>query len=28
VVMNASHSGQVLKEAFENYLGYEVHQHV
>lgn len=27
VVMNASHSGQVLKEAFENYLGYEVHQH-
>lgn len=27
VVMNASHTAGILKEAFHNYLGYEVHQH-
>lgn len=27
VVMNASHTAGILKEAFENYLGWEVHTH-
>lgn len=27
VVMNASHTGAALKEAFENYMGWEVHHH-
>jgi len=27
VVMNASHSADILQEAFENYMGWEVYKH-
>ena len=28
VVMNASKTGAILKEAFENYMGWEVYEHL